>query len=867
MWLSGLICFLLFCIQLPLYTRAFTQGNLLVLKVGAQDGSSAVEGDPSSENYLTISYLEEIDISTNSVIPSTRIDLSLYDLLLPSWNGQSSIGSIASGGLELSADGMYVTFGAYQGGKVNDFMDSAPLRVAVRVDSKGSVVVLASITKAAYSKGAIKSVRSVCSVNGKQAWFTGFPNTVCYVDSLLPSEPTCISNDDINSFGCSIFNKQLHLTGRERVSKLGIGLPRETNIASASSTSFAMDSTTPGNLFASAWFEDDNNMWTCDSTGDASTSSGLYKWTKTSGTWTRTSSTPKMPLSLSKSPPCSDVVGVNGNIYFTVFTKNTVGAAVWKYDPLTLLTTEILNANSLINPLTHMYRGIAPVPNSIRTLQKGNLLVFRMGPIDGSGPDLKSPSVAAGSINSAWVDEISPIDGTIFTSIDLDYDVSGFASGFKACGQEGYVSEEGPNAGTLSFTQDGHVLVQYQCGTKGSSPLRIVAAIHPSPLNASAVYVGLTGEPFKNDLFTGACARTLAEGVYMTGWGKSAGCGLYIAKNNQLSCATTSFGAAAGCTFSITGTGVNMATKMIAAGPHLGSFYEYPGIPLIASTFSIMERQIELKRYATDFLTLENGGKTYLWVADCYFMRGSVTLYGLPGINRYVKGPTGSYTFEKNYLGFAATGISSAVDASGTTIIYATALDYPSYTTSGPSYIVAINTMTDAINVIRSSGTSSIQYRGIAIVPDALGTFGAKTIPEVTPTNPIPMWTPLPSASPSPSVFAPISVAVSGMTDGQKGGIAAGVIIGLLLLGCIFQFFCRRGAAMAMSKMDDLSSSRESGGGMKMFQLPMWKRSQSEPTTGKAPALPVRRGSRRGSEVEEGDARKKKRRASSVVDD
>lgn len=207
------------------------------------------------------------------------------------------------------------------------------------------------------------------------------------------------------------------------------------------------------------------------------------------------------------------------------------------------------------------------------------------------------------------------------------------------------------------------------------------------------------------------------------------------------------------------------------------------------------------------------------------------------------------------------------MDASGTTIIYATALDYPSYTTSGPSYIVAINTMTDAINVIRSSGTSSIQYRGIAIVPDALGTFGAKTIPEVTPTNSIPMWTPLPSASPSPSVFAPISVAVSGMTDGQKGGIAAGVIIGLLLLGCIFQFFCRRGAAMAMSKMDDLSSSRESGGGMKMFQLPMWKRSQSEPTTGKAPALPVRRGSRRGSEVEEGDARKKKRRASSVVDD
>jgi hypothetical protein len=106
------------------------------------------------------------------------------------------------------------------------------------------------------------------------------------------------------------------------------------------------------------------------------------------------------------------------------------------------------------------------------------------------------------------------------------------------------------------------------------------------------------------------------------------------------------------------------------------------------------------------------------------------------------------------------------------------------------------------------------------------------------------------------------------MTDGQKGGIAAGVIIALLLVGGLFQYFCRRGAAMAMAKMDDLSSSRDSSGGMKMFQLPVWKRnnSSSELTTGKAPALPARRASRRGSEVEDVDGSKKKRRASSVAD-
>ena len=48
MKMSMVLCFLLLCFQLPLNIRAFSQGNLLVLRVGALDGSSAVEGDPSS---------------------------------------------------------------------------------------------------------------------------------------------------------------------------------------------------------------------------------------------------------------------------------------------------------------------------------------------------------------------------------------------------------------------------------------------------------------------------------------------------------------------------------------------------------------------------------------------------------------------------------------------------------------------------------------------------------------------------------------------------------------------------------------------------------------------------------------------------
>jgi hypothetical protein len=57
---------LVLCFQSQSVT-GFTQGNLLVLKVGALDGSSAIEGDPSSEDFLTVSYLEEIDINTNII--------------------------------------------------------------------------------------------------------------------------------------------------------------------------------------------------------------------------------------------------------------------------------------------------------------------------------------------------------------------------------------------------------------------------------------------------------------------------------------------------------------------------------------------------------------------------------------------------------------------------------------------------------------------------------------------------------------------------------------------------------------------------------------------------------------------------------
>ena len=784
---------------------AFTQGNLLVLRVGALDGTSLDESQPSSEDFLQLAFLEEIDVANNTVVPSTRIDLASYNLLLPSWNGQSSVGAIASAGLELSADGMFATFGAYQGASVNDNVEAAPFRVAVRVDAAGAVVVFASVSRSdVANKNAVRTVRSVCSVNGKQAWFLGYPNTICYVDPLL-SEPSCTVALNA-AYGCQIFKKQLYVTGRELVAKLGTGLPRGDTtppISKVALSALPLQGTA-ANLFAGVWVQDDQVVFTCDSTSvSGSNKPGLSRWD--SGVRT---ANPIMK-------PCSDVVGVkdsNGvvSIFVTVFDLAN-GPSVLKYNTVSMTVTTVLSPPTIINPRTVMYRGITTVPSNSRSMQPGNLLVFRMGRLDGSGPDLTRSSPSSAAIVSAWVDEVSPIDGTVYGSIDLDSDVTGVQSGGLPCGQEAYVVEEGPNAGTLSFTRDGHVLAQYQCGVKGSRPARVVAAIRPSPRTATAVVVAKTpNEPFPGELFTGACADTIAAGIYMTGWGKnSASQGVVFADgaaNYAWRSVAGNIPMAASCGFLYTGT----STQLYVAGNHLGGFFSAPGLPTTSTNFQALDKADHLRRYATDFLFTNNG--LSLWIADCY-LSVAPTPIGAAGVNLYTRPDLQSaFTFQENFLSFAATGLASGVDANGDTIIYATGIDFVGLSGAGPAYIVAINSRTRAISMIKSSGTSSIQFRGIAIVPVANGLNGAKTITDVTPFTPIPPYSPAllpsPSASPSPSVFAPIVNSVSGLSDSSKGAIAGGVIAAICLLGCAFQFFCRKGAAYAMSRMDDLAHTK-----------------------------------------------------------
>ena len=327
------------------------------------------------------------------------------------------------------------------------------------------------------------------------------------------------------------------------------------------------------------------------------------------------------------------------------------------------------------------------------------------------------------------------------------------------------------------------------------------------------------GEPFPNDLFTGACADTLAHGIYMTGWGKnSASQGVVFAAgaaNYSWTSVAGNIPMAAGCGISYFGA----AAQLVVAGNHLGGFFKDSagGLPVATTVFSALEDTYQLRRYATDFVFTAGG--LQLWVADC-FLSVAPTPVGAAGVNLYTRPYAQSaFSFSQNFLGFAATGIASAVDAAGDTVIYATAIDFVGLSGAGPAYLVAINARTRSVSMIKSSGTASIQFRGVAIVPAALGTNGAKTTPDVTPYVPIPPFSPalLPSPSPSPSasVFAPLTNSVSGLSDAAKGGIAGGVVAAVCVLGCLLQSCCRRGAAYAMARSDDLkpAAAASSGGG------------------------------------------------------
>jgi hypothetical protein len=108
----------------------------------------------------------------------------------------------------------------------------------------------------------------------------------------------------------------------------------------------------------------------------------------------------------------------------------------------------------------------------------------------------------------------------------------------------------------------------------------------------------------------------------------------------------------------------------------------------------------------------------------------------------------------------ACTGLVAATDANGHTIIYVAANDFAGGT---GSYVVAFDTTNNALNIVSSTLTPNIGYRGVAVVPGTTTTFVTRPMSFAAPS-------PASTPGPSPSSTPPATVlgAVAALSAGAQ---------------------------------------------------------------------------------------------------
>lgn len=262
--------------SLPALAAAFTQGNLVVVRLG--DGSAFTTGQAAPV------FLDEYT-TTGTLVQS----IAMPTLATGSGNRALTIGNSAAseGFLARSADGSYLTLGGYNAAPgtagVSSSASAAVNRVIGRVDATG-----AYDTSTAFSdafSGA--SIRSVVSDNGTNFWATG-GNGGVRSTSLGAAVTTQITSatGTTNTRVVNIFNGQLYMSTASSpfigVSSIGSGLPTAATTASLLP---GLPGSTTGSSSYDYYFASSSTLYIAD---DSAANRGLQKWELQAGTWVKT---------------------------------------------------------------------------------------------------------------------------------------------------------------------------------------------------------------------------------------------------------------------------------------------------------------------------------------------------------------------------------------------------------------------------------------------------------------------------------------------------------------------------------------------------------------------------------------------------
>jgi len=385
-------------IACSVFGQAFTEGNLVVVRVG--DGAAAVSS--SSQKVFLDEYTTSGTLVQSKEIPSSTLGSRL------TLGGTSS----SEGFLSRSINGQFLTLAGYDINPGTASPSSSTFNKAIAVVNNAGVIDLT--TNFVYNTTSTAALRTAVSTNGTDIWYAGGTLGQFYITKGSTSG-TLVSNTVTNSRVLNITNGQLYLSNASgtnpRIGTVGTGLPTASGSTLTGLPGFPTSGGSPYQFF----FADlDAGVAGVDVlyVADDGAGQGIQKYSLVGGNWT-----------LNGLITGTSIRAVTGTVSGSVVTLYASGASATTgpgsiYSVIdnagynVAPSTTALPAAIATSPTNTVFRGIALAP-TVNSLPL-TLISFNASIINGS---VKAWWSTSNEVNTAAFEVERSSDGRNFTAV------------------------------------------------------------------------------------------------------------------------------------------------------------------------------------------------------------------------------------------------------------------------------------------------------------------------------------------------------------------------------------------------------------------------------------------------------------------
>lgn len=221
--ISFLVIVFVMSVSLPAFSGSFTQGNLVIYRVG--DGTTTYDLSISAAAPI---FLDEYSIETDGSLE--LVQSIALPTVVDAVSGNKRCVAVPSttnmGYMTLSLDGRYIAVGGYDGvlGVSPWGAQAATVnRVVALINAAGEINTTTALTDA-YST---KDLRSVFTTDGTDIWLSG--NSISggdgYIKYTTKGSTTSIKINGLTGRIIKGYKDKLYVSGQERIYTIGTGFP------------------------------------------------------------------------------------------------------------------------------------------------------------------------------------------------------------------------------------------------------------------------------------------------------------------------------------------------------------------------------------------------------------------------------------------------------------------------------------------------------------------------------------------------------------------------------------------------------------------------------------------------------------------